>query len=435
MRMGIKNTSIAPLAAFRVLFGTLMAVSMVRFWAMGWIEKLYLEPTFHFTYLGLEWVKPLGPWTYVLFIVCFLSAVAIVLGWRYKWSVAIFFLSFTYIEAMDKTTYLNHYYFISLVAFLLWFLPADRGYSLRNGGDAKVPRWSMWAPMAFVGLVYFYAGLAKLNSDWLLHAQPLALWLPGRTDLPVIGSFFEKHWVHLAFSWAGAAYDLSVPFLLCFRRTRGVAFFLVVVFHVLTRALFPIGMFPFIMVAGASMFFPAGVHRRWLTLLFSRVPSTMVRESGNSLSKWLVAIFLGVQIILPFRYVIYPGELFWHEQGFRFSWRVMLMEKQGYTTFTCVDSDTGERWTVQNDQFLTPFQEKQMAFQPDFILEYAHHLSEHFETAENRPHVEVYAQSYVALNGRASRVYVDPKVDLTTKVRNLQPIDWLMPFNDTIYGL
>ena len=249
------SISIAPLAAFRVLFGLLMAFSIVRFWANGWIESLYLEPSFHFTYLGLEWVRPLGVWTYALFALCFLSALAIAAGWRYKWSVAVFFLCFTYIEAMDKTTYLNHYYFISMMSLLLWFLPADRGFSVRNARDIEVPQWMVYAPMAYIGVVYFYAGLAKLNSDWLLHAQPLALWLPGRTDLPLIGDLLEKRWVHFAFSWAGALYDLSVPFLLCFRRTRGFAFFLVVVFHVLTRALFPIGMFPFIMVAGASMFF------------------------------------------------------------------------------------------------------------------------------------------------------------------------------------
>ena len=35
-----------------------------------------------------------------------------------------------------------------------------------------------------------------------------------------------------------------------------------------------------------------------------------------------------IQVIFPLRYIFYPGELFWHEQGYRFSWRVMLMEKE-----------------------------------------------------------------------------------------------------------
>ena len=431
-------TSVAPLASFRLLFGLLMAVSLVRFWANGWIESLYLEPEFHFTYLGLEWVRPLGVWTYALFGLCFVAALAMAIGWRYRWSTLVFFLSFTYIEAMDKTTYLNHYYFISMAALLLLLLPADRGFSWRNTRDAEVPRWTVLAPMLFVGMVYFYAGLAKLNTDWLFRAQPLALWLPGRTDLPIIGRFLEQNWAHYAFSWAGALYDLTIPFFLCFRRTRPVAFLVVIVFHILTRVLFPIGMFPFIMVAAALIFFPASAHKRFLIPLFGQFPQrhhTPVSRTTPAFAQTLVALFLAFQLLLPWRYLLYPGELFWHEQGFRFSWRVMLMEKQGYTTFTCVDPANGERWTVQNHQFLTPFQEKQMAFQPDFILEYAHHLSHHFEQLENRPHVQVFAQSYVALNGRSSQLFVRPDVDLTTAQRGLHTIDWLLPFNDTIHGL
>ena len=28
----------------------------IRFWAKGWIEKLYIDPVFHFKYYGFEWV-------------------------------------------------------------------------------------------------------------------------------------------------------------------------------------------------------------------------------------------------------------------------------------------------------------------------------------------------------------------------------------------
>ncbi len=70
---------------------------------------------------------------------------------------------------------------------------------------------------------------------------------------------------------------------------------------------------------------------------------------------------------------------------------------------------------VQNDQFLTPFQEKQMSFQPDFILEYAHYLERHYRALEDRGNLEVYVDSYVALNGRSSKPFVDSNVDLTTK--------------------
>lgn len=435
-----KPTEAAPLAAFRILFGFLIALSIIRFLAYGWVEKLYLIPTFQFSYLGLSWVKPLGPWTYIFFILCFISAVTLAIGYRYKLSAITLFLSFTYIEAMDKTTYLNHYYFISVVALLLCFLPANADFSLdanqRRIQRQYVPSWTIFSIKIFVGIIYFYAGLAKLNSDWLLEAQPLAIWLSTKTDIPIIGQFFEQSWLHYLFSWGGALYDLSIPFLLLNKRTRGIAFLLVIAFHIMTRILFPIGMFPWIMIAAATVFFSTETLKNILakTFKFLRPKLQLKAASRLGLSKVLVITIITCQILLPWRYLLYPGELFWHEQGFRFSWRVMLMEKQGYTTFRIVDRDTGEGWKVKNEDFLTSFQEKQMAFQPDFILEFAHHLAEYYRINNGR-NVAVYADSYVSLNGRSARLFVNPEVDLTTKHRNLKPIDWLIPFNDTIHGI
>ncbi|WP_290478140.1 HTTM domain-containing protein, partial [Leeuwenhoekiella sp. UBA1003] len=95
-----QNTEAAPLAVFRILFGLMMLLSIIRFWANGWIKKLYLDPDFHFTYYGFSWVQPLGNFTYVIFALCALAALGIALGYRYRWSVLVFFLSFTYIELM-----------------------------------------------------------------------------------------------------------------------------------------------------------------------------------------------------------------------------------------------------------------------------------------------------------------------------------------------
>ena len=113
-------TSSAPLATFRIFFGLMMLFSLIRFWSNGWIETLYIDPNFHFKYFGFNWVSDWGQYTYLLFIICGLSTILITLGIFYRFGMAIFFLSFTYIELIDKTTYLNHYYFISVLALLLF---------------------------------------------------------------------------------------------------------------------------------------------------------------------------------------------------------------------------------------------------------------------------------------------------------------------------
>ncbi|MEX1011896.1 MAG: HTTM domain-containing protein [Balneolaceae bacterium] len=445
-----RSTSAAPLAVFRIFFGLLMLVSIVRFAANGWIEKLYIEPRFFFSYYGFEWVQPFGGYTYLIFLVCGVSAVFVSLGYKYRLAIITFFLSFTYIELMDKTTYLNHYYFISILSFLMIFLPAHAYYSVDAYKNIKlrserVPAWTIDSIKCLLCIVYFYAGLAKLNSDWLFRAMPLQIWLPSKYSLPILGDLFQQQWTHYAFSWAGALYDLAIPFLLLIKRTRVVAFFLVIVFHLLTRALFPIGMFPYIMIASALIFFDAHLHNKILGTISRALKIT--KETFDNASAYtfpkpwvkkasvsVVSLFFIIQLLVPFRYMLYPGELFWTEEGYRFSWRVMLMEKTGYANFKVVNPDISQRFYVDNTEFLTPFQEKQMATQPDFILEYAHYLEEHYKQQGIRE-PEIYVESYVAVNGRGSQSYVDPTVDLTTIKPSLKHRNWLLTFNDEIKGL
>lgn len=444
-----KDTQAAPLAVFRVLFGFMMALSILRFWANGWIEKLYIQPKFFFSYYGFEWVKPIGDYTYIIFIICGIAALFVALGYKYRMAIIVFFLSFTYIELMDKTTYLNHYYFISCIAFLMIFLPANVYFSVDTYKNPRkafqmIPKWTIDSIKLMLGIVYFYAGLAKLNSDWLFNAMPLKIWLPSKYDLPFLGDLMQQQWVHYAFSWSGALYDLAIPFLLLYRRTRWFAFALVVIFHVMTRVLFPIGMFPYIMIVSTLIFFDTGFHRkviRFISKLLRIDYSKMVALSQTKKYRFkrnialpILAIFFVIQLLFPWRYLAYPNELFWTEEGYRFSWRVMLMEKAGYAQFKIKNTETGEQFLVNNTDFLTPFQEKQMSTQPDFILQYAHFLGEHFE-AEGHENVAVYAESYVALNGRLSQPYVDPNVDLMKQRESFRSKDWILPFNDTITGL
>ncbi|WOI23063.1 HTTM domain-containing protein [Nonlabens ulvanivorans] len=450
-----KSASAAPLAVFRIGFGLMMLYSIIRFAAHGWINSLYITPQFHFSYYGFDWVKPLGSFTYLLFTICGIAAFFIAIGFKYRLSIILFFLSFTYIEFMDKTTYLNHYYFISLLSFLMIFLPANRHFSIDHPKATDlilktptIPQWSIDSIKLLLSIVYFYAGLAKINSDWLLKAMPLKIWLPSKYDLPFLGNLMQQEWVHYAFSWTGMLYDLLIPFLLLYKKTRLWAFIAVVIFHVLTRVLFPIGMFPFIMIVSALVFFDSSLHekiiaylRRFLSPLSTLLGPLSRKRTNNKpfVIKYqkviipVLVIFFTIQLVLPWRYLAYPGELFWTEEGYRFSWRVMLMEKMGNTQFKIVDG-SGQSFYVQNDDFLTSFQEKQMSFQPDFILEYAHFLGDHY-SSQGYKDVKVYVDCYAALNGRTSRRLVDPKANLYQIKDSFQHKDWLLPLEDEIKGL
>lgn len=100
---------IAALAAYRILFGSLMFVGSLRFMAQGWIERLFVEPTHHFKYWGFEWVQVPGQTgLYLLYAGIALSALCVALGLFYRVAIVAFWCLFTYAELMDVTTYLNH---------------------------------------------------------------------------------------------------------------------------------------------------------------------------------------------------------------------------------------------------------------------------------------------------------------------------------------
>ena len=426
-----------------------MTFSIIRFWLKGWIETIYIEPSFHFSYYFFEWIKPIGGYTYLLFFICGVSAFMVAIGYRYKLSIIIFFLSFTYIELMDKTTYLNHYYFISILSFLMIFLPANNSYSLdsitRNINYTKVYKWNVDVIKLLLFIVYFYSGLAKINSDWLIEAQPLKIWLTSNYDLPVIGELMQKTWIHYLMSWGGMIYDLSIAFLLIYKKTRLFAFMLVIFFHVFTAILFPIGMFPYIMIMGSVIFFSSNIHKNILDYLFDILGLSKFYKSDQMITMELksfenrrstltiITIFFLIQFFFPFRYIFYPGELFWNEQGYRFSWRVMLIEKKGYTNFKVVDGQNKKSFYVNNEDFLTEFQERQMSFQPDFIIEFAHHLGDYYKS-KGIEKVEIYCDSYVTLNGRMSKKFIDSEIDLLKEKNGFNHKKWIIPINENIKG-
>ena len=419
-----RQMSLAPLAILRIIFGSVMVISCVRFAALGWISEQYIEPKVHFPYAGFEWVVSLGdPGMYILFGVMTLAAVGVALGAWYRLSSVVFFLSFTYVELIDKTYYLNHYYFVSIAAFLFCLMPAHRMMSIdvvrRPDLRAEsMPRWVLDVFKLQIAIVYLYAGLAKINHAWLLDAMPLRIWLPAQSDLPLIGPLMSLWWLPWAFAWAGMLFDCSIPFLLWNRRTRPFAYAAVIVFHVITGMMFQIGVFPLVMIAMTLVYFEPGASRPEQTS-----SGTIVRMARPL--RLILGAHLVMQILLPWRFLLYPGELMWTEDGYRFSWRVMLMEKAATATFAVSDAATGRAGLVDNAEFLNAHQEKQMAMQPDMVVQYAQFLrDEYARRGLTTPRVT--AEIWVTLNGAPARRMVDPEHDLASEELGLGASSWVV---------
>lgn len=429
----------SSLAAFRVLFGLLMAGSIARYFANGWIDRFYVGRRFHFTYFGFEWVGPLPEtWMYVLFAVMGVAALCIALGLLYRAAAIIFFALFTYVHLLDVTNYLNHYYLVSLLALVCCVLPLHRAYSLdariRPGLRlATLPAWMMWLVRLQVGLVYFYAGLAKLGPDWLLHGQPLGIWLSARSDLPIVGPFLDEHGVALAMAWAGFLYDTTIVGWLLWRRSRPFAYVVVCTFHFFTHVLFDIGIFPFVMTLAATIFFEPDWPRRALARLRRRAADVVAPDPEKS-ARWQLgrvglAVLAGwalVHVALPLRTHLYGGDVLWHDQGIRWSWRVMVREKNGSVTYR-VRLDGSEREIrIPPSEYLDRYQEQEFAGQPDLVLQLAHRIAADYR-ARGHARVEVRADAWSSLNGRPSERLLDPDVDLAAVRDGVMPAAYILP--------
>ncbi|MDP2272013.1 MAG: HTTM domain-containing protein [Archangium sp.] len=411
----------AALAVFRMAFGALVAISALRFLAYGWVDTLFAVP-FRFQYFGFEWVPSPGvEGVRAMFVALVLLGVMVALGAFYRLAIVALFVTFSWVQLLDVSNYLNHYYLVSLLALLMCFMPLHRLWSvdawLRPALRAEtLPAWCTWLLRFQVGTVYFFAALAKFNSDWLIHGAPLHLWLSSRSE------WLTNPEVAWFASWGGFVFDLTAPFLLSFGRTRKFAYVAVLGFHLTTSLLFPIGMFPFIMMLSTLVFFDASWPRRWL-----RTPAPA--PAAERTPRWVlvpVALWCVVQLAVPLRTFLYGGDVSWHEQGMRFSWRVMTREKNGSVTYMVRQRSTHREWHVTPSQYLTPVQERELSVQPDLILQLARHIGAEFH-ARGLKDIEVHADTWVSLNGRPAVPLVDDSIDLLQVRDGLAPARWINP--------
>jgi hypothetical protein len=435
---------IAWLVYFRIAFGALMSLEAARYLLHGHVTRYYVEPEYLFTYLGFDWVRPWpGYGMYIHVALLGVFAFAMAAGFLYRISSALFFLAFTYVFLLDKARYLNHFYLIALLGFLMVILPAHRAVSLDAARhpairSATVPAWTLWLVRTQLGLVYFYAGVAKLNGDWL-HAEPMLHWLQGRSGYPVLGPLLAQDWLAWVMSYGAVLLDLLAAPLLLWRRTRPWTFAIAVFFHIANTFLFSIGIFPWLMIAATLIFFPPGWPRR-IPVLRSALQSEELAGGGAPsaparprLTIAFLCLYLAVQVLVPLRHLLYPGNVAWTEEGHRFSWRMKLRSKDGWIRFLVTDLDTGRSWTVNPEDELSSRQARKMAGVPDMVIQYAHHIAER-ERAAGRPRVRVQARSRVSLNGRRPQLIVDPEADLAAEPRSLLPARWILPLEEPLPG-
>ena len=386
---------IASLVFFRIAFGILMLWEAWHFFQNDLLRHLFLKPPFLFKFYGFEWVHPWpGNGLYVHFAVLALLSAFIALGLWYRLSVALFGVGFAYVFLLDEGLYLNHFYLICLISLLLIFIPAHRAVSIDAWlcpaiRSETVPAWSLWLLRAQFGIVYFYGGLAKLNTDWL-HGEPMRSFLAVQHETPIIGPYVAAPALIYFLTYGGLLFDLLVVPALLWPRTRVIAFTFALFFHLMNAWQFNIDVFPWFMIAATTLFlhpnWPRRIAARWRARARDdtdqQEPDQRVPDLEGSLTRSqrvtlaMLGLYLAVQLVVPLRHFLYPGHSMWTVEGHRFAWRMLLGVKRTEMHFIVETANKDKVWIVDPQRFLSPQQVGVLHPSPALTAQYMQTLVE-----------------------------------------------------------
>ena len=340
---------ISPLVYFRICFGCILLWEVYRMFRSNHVDKYYIKPDFHFQYPYMEWMPgPLpGNYMYIFFVVMAILYTFVVLGLWYRISITLTFLGFAYWLFLDMATWLNHFYLVMLINFAMIFIPAHCNASLdvlRNPSlrAAKVPAWSKHLLTYLVSIPYFFGALAKINKDWLA-GEPMKMWLLNKTSFPVVGHLFKEWWACYFFSWGGLVFDFIIVPLLLYKPTRTFAVINCLFFHLMNDQMFKIGIFPWFMMFATPIYFePSYVQfaLKFECVFCEPVKTLQERQCPKSkrpIVRSLLGLFCGTLFIMPFRHYLYPGPTSWSEEGYLYSWQMMLRDVSIVLTFPAND--------------------------------------------------------------------------------------------------
>ncbi|MEM9586136.1 MAG: HTTM domain-containing protein [Planctomycetota bacterium] len=442
------------LALFRILFGLLM---LQEAYLLPLVPDWQFRPTYALLLVTADWPGLVMLCKSVMVI----SAVLIALGLCLRLSATAFLLSFVYGYFLDHSYYNNHSYLIALLATFFIITRADRVWTIQSlfgkvDREATIPRWHLALFQFQLAIVYFYGGLAKLNSDWL-QAQPVKHWMtlqPESIATPILELPVTPYFV----AYFGLVFDVCIPFILLSRRwpIKAFGFFAAIAFHLSNSQLFHIGVFPWLGIACLVLFLPLDspgrvvgwVQRRFLggrsdtpSKSTAREPSesstSAVRSASRTVTVAGLAIFALVQMLLPFRHFLYEGWTEWNEAGRGFSWRMMLYDKQIFVGIKLYDPLTRQSWDV--DQFgdaklpqgrsgfammsgqavfvpsrlLTPGQVSGRGVwgNPRLLKQYADQIAKDARD-EGMAEPQIFVDAVCSLNGRPFQYLIDPGIDL-----------------------
>ncbi len=281
------------LGVVRVGLGLLFffqAIEDARAWNEG-----YFGDRFHLPFLPERFVASASVFA-ALLGVRLLGAILVVTGHVARPALAGSALALAYVILCDRLQFHHHEWALACIGFLVALSPCDEAVSLVRDKESAPPQGPLWAArlaQAQVAIIYLASGGSKLlDEDWrgglvLLDrmtrygGDALAKGVPER-----VVHFFQDPAVAAALAKGTIATELFLVVGLWLPRTRPVALWVGVMFHLMIEVTSKVSYFSWFMILAYALFATHDHRARTLSFDPSHAPTAFVARAVRLLD-WL----------------------------------------------------------------------------------------------------------------------------------------------------
>ncbi|MBX7226472.1 MAG: HTTM domain-containing protein [Chitinophagales bacterium] len=430
------ETANETLGLFRVLFSFLMFFEALRI--SKYIHRYYVDVDLLFKWDGFGWIPEFSENTYhFLAVVMMVSAICMMVSYYFRFFTGIYFILYLYFFLLDSSYYNNHYYFILLLLAILFFSKAGNWVSLQFFlkerkwiNTEPVPYWNVFLIRYQVFLVYFIAGIVKLNADWMTTNTMRAVFA---TSIEYKDQLYGSEFMIYFLTLSGLVFDLSVGFLLLYPFTRILMIPAILVFHMMNAATLNIGVFPYLMAGSTMIFFRTDLIQYWKSAyrdfvqnkqekpisffhkkIGIRTSPFLSRQPFQRSTYTLILIFIILQAILPFRHFLIPGNVDWTGEGGHFAWRMKIGLKKPSSFDLFVYNKKTHLEYKKVDVFMNTNQFTHLILRPVRVLQLADYLGNKVSREYKVPkeELDIRVRSFVSMNGHPDAPLFDSTINL-----------------------
>ncbi|XP_067935757.1 vitamin K-dependent gamma-carboxylase-like isoform X1 [Watersipora subatra] len=431
----------SSLAIFRIVFGLLMVFDCLHERRVGVVVSRWSDAYQVCRFPLINSLHPLPvAWMTILYLCMIIGAVGIAIGLFFRLSCLMYVLPYWYIFLLDKTVWNNHSYLFGLIASLLVLSDANRQWSLdawRRAGkaNAHIPVWQYGLFRFQVIIVYFIAGLKKLDGDWVQGYSMSSL-----SHAPIFDPFryvltdekIDRYIVHLG----GLIIDLTSGFLLYLDSTRWLGTAMVTSFHAMNATMFEIGQFPYVMLCTTAIFYAYDWPKKvYPSLAVTHQPCHTSKHClyqgekpriYHHVSTFFTVVYMLWQCFLPYSHSLTPGYKNWSGSLYGYSWDMMVHNwETQHIKVKYMSRVTGQEGYLEPSAFVST---TRWSNYPDMVKQHASCIAEMLAEEYDIHDVEIYMDIWHSMNHRFQQRFIDPSIDLVRAPWSpFQPASFVLP--------